>query len=259
MIWNTVVVSTEGSSHRSNGLPCQDYGSFCVLEDNTLVGAIADGAGSARFADRAAFLAVHAAIASLKTRHTDFSAFNEEGIKDLFHETLVFTASLLKQAARIVECPVHEWACTLIAFVAMPQRFAAMHIGDGFLVVQWEDEKDPNLLFRPWHGEYVNETVFVIYEDASKEMQWGVWDLRPSLICASTDGLEQVAIDCKSWEAFPPFFKPLEDYMAGLPQPDQAKKDLLELLRSDRFDHKTSDDRTLLLSYCKSNDSRGSQ
>ncbi len=256
MTWNTVFARKEGSSHRKHGLPCQDYGSFCLLEDDTLVGAISDGAGSARYADRAALLAVHSTIAFLKTKLLAFLSCNEDGIKDLFSETLLFTASMLKKAARILECPDHDLACTLIAFVATPQRVGAMHIGDGFMVVRWNGEVDPRLLFQPSHGECVNETVFVIDEYASKEMQWGLWDQPPTLICASTDGLERVAIDCKRWEAFPPFFRPLEAYMEALPQPNQAEDDLLEFLCSDRLDLKTSDDRTLLLCYYKTNESR---
>ena len=32
-------------------------------------------------------------------------------------------------------------------------------------------------------------------------------------ICASTDGLERVAIRMSDWTPFPPFFQPLEEYM----------------------------------------------
>jgi len=48
--WRAVARSSLGISHQKQQLPCQDYGGYKIIKD-VIVGAVADGAGSAKHAD----------------------------------------------------------------------------------------------------------------------------------------------------------------------------------------------------------------
>lgn len=51
MAWKAVARSTVGTSHLKQQMPCQDYGDYKVL-NKVIIGAVADGAGSAKYAWR---------------------------------------------------------------------------------------------------------------------------------------------------------------------------------------------------------------
>ena len=57
MGWRAIARSSIGTSHKKQQMPCQDYGDYCI-SNNVIVGAVADGAGSAKFADIGAKLSV---------------------------------------------------------------------------------------------------------------------------------------------------------------------------------------------------------
>ncbi|QKQ78011.1 protein phosphatase 2C domain-containing protein [Nostoc sp. TCL240-02] len=69
---------------------------------------------------------------------------------------------------------------------------------------------------------------------------------KQEFICASTDGLEKVAIRLSDWKPFSPFFKPLEEYLHETVNPKEDKY-LTEFLNSERLNSRTDDDKTLLL------------
>src|SRR5919202_405179 len=194
MAWRAVVRSSVGTRHQKQQQPCQDYGKYCILNHkDVVVGAVADGAGSAKHADVGADL-----------------------------------------------------ACTLLVFVATPHWLAAMQIGDGFMVVGLQG-KEHQLLFQPDKGEFVNQTTFVTSAHALDEMQVNVVSGSQKFICASTDGLERVAIRMNDWTPFPPFFQPLEEYLWETPEPEQDDQYIQNFLTSERLNARTDDDKTLLL------------
>lgn len=154
-------------------------------------------------------------------------------------------AELGKQAAK-EDYYVNDLACTLLVFVATPEWVAAMQIGDGFIVMR-SQESEYKLLFHPDKGEFVNETTFITSTNALKEMQVKVITEKQEFICASTDGLEKVAIRLSDWEPFSPFFKPLEEYLHELVSEEEEDKYLMEFLNSERLNSRIDDDKTLLL------------
>ncbi len=119
-------------------------------------------------------------------------------------------------------------------------------IGDGFLTVRPVDG-DLQLLFTPDKGEYINETTFITSSNAFEEMQVKVLEKPCSFICASTDGLEKVAINFKDWQPFPPFFNPLEEYMKETVETHEDDQYIIDFLNSERLNARTNDDKTLLL------------
>ncbi len=103
------------------------------------------------------------------------------------------------------------------------------------------------LLFQPDKGEFANETTFITSANAVKEMQVKVISEKQEFICASTDGVEKVAIRLSDWEPFSPFFKPLEEYLHEQFNQEEEDKYLIEFLNSERLNSRTDDDKTLLL------------
>ncbi|MCF2150179.1 protein phosphatase 2C domain-containing protein [Desmonostoc muscorum LEGE 12446] len=248
--WKAVADSATGTSHQNQKIPCQDYGYYRIFDD-VIVGAVADGAGSAKHSDVGSKLAV-------KTVIKCFSDINESPQKQAFSQPLskeeaekVFVkivnqviAELQKEAAKEYYS-VNDLACTLLVFMATPDCLAAMQIGDGFIVLRSE-ESEYQLLFQPDKGEFANETTFITSQNALQEMQVEVISQKQEFICASTDGLEKVAIRLRDWKPFPPFFKPLEEYLQEIDNPEEDKY-LTEFLNSERLNSRTDDDKTLLL------------
>ncbi|AVH72499.1 PP2C family serine/threonine-protein phosphatase [Nostoc sp. 'Lobaria pulmonaria (5183) cyanobiont'] len=248
--WKAVAGYEIGTSHQKQGIVCQDYGKYCIFDD-VIVGAVADGAGSAKHSDVGSRLAVETVLKY-------FSDINEFPHKQAFSQPLdkeeaqkVFAKIVnqviteLHKQADDEDYSINDLACTLLVFLATPDWVAAMQIGDGFIVVRSQDS-EYQLLFQPDKGEFANETTFITSTNALKEMQVEVIPEKQEFICASTDGLEKVAIRLSDWQPFSPFFKPLEEYLHESVNPKEDKY-LTEFLNSERLNSRTDDDKTLLL------------
>ena len=254
MPWKAIVRSCVGTRHQKQQQPCQDYGSYFLLNNSDLiVGAVADGAGSAKHSDVGARLAVYQVmsifreIALLPQKGERLSEpLNELEARTLFSRIVQEVVATLDEQAINENYSIDELACTLLVFMATPQWLAAMQIGDGFIVVGLQGEKR-KLLFQPDKGEFVNQTTFVTSANALDDMQVHVLSGKQQFICASTDGLEKVAIQMSDWSPFLPFFQPLEDYLLETPNPEQDDEYINAFLDSERLNARTDDDKTLLL------------
>jgi hypothetical protein len=245
MSWHTASASVIGSAHEKSGAPCQDAGSACV-RDALVIGALADGAGSASRSEIGSQLTVETALQALKLAKVGTEAPSLEqaaGWFDTLHQAVI---ARLTAAASEQNCALADLACTLIAFVASPDWICALQIGDGLLITR-ADGGDHELLFKPDRGEYVNETLFITSQNAREQRQICVRQQQTRFICAASDGIERVAIKYQDWSPHAPFFKPLEEYMQTAPKPDQREKDLIEFLRREKMAAKSDDDRTLVL------------
>ncbi len=171
---------------------------------------------------------------------------SEEEAKNMFKSTLKKAIASLKEEAKSKDYSVNDLACKLLIFVATPRWVAAMQIGDGFIVVR-SQESEYQLLFQPDKGEFVNETTFITSSNALDEMQVRVLTGHQEFICASTDGLEKLAIGFSDWTPFALFFKPLEEYLGETKEPEKEDEYLKNFLDSERLNARTDDDKTLLL------------
>lgn len=255
MSWKAIARSEVGTSHKIQKMPCQDYGEYRIYDD-VIVGAVADGAGSAKYADVGAKLAVETVIKYLskiseylRKRQRCWQNFSQKlsqnEAEKLFHKTCKKVLVELHTEAVREGYSIHDLACTLLVFVATPNWLAAMQIGDGFIVIRPHKESEYQLLFQPDKGEFANETTFITSENALKEIRVDVISGEQEFICASTDGLEKVAIRLQDWKAFSPFFKPFEEYLRETPNPND--RDLIDFLQSEQLNQRTDDDKTLLL------------
>lgn len=254
MVWRATVHSAMGTRHLQRGVPCQDYGDFVTYEQS-IIGAVADGAGSAQYSDIGSQLAVKTVLSSLKKWLSEQSSLEQEVIEtqmqDVFESALDTAVLALDQEAQAGGYALRELGCTLLTFVATPSWIAAMQIGDGFIVAKASEIEPYQLLFQPEKGEYINETVFVTSENALDAMQIAFKTGEQPLICAATDGLEKVAIRFHDWQPHPPFFAPFMSCLQTMDDPAERQTYLETFLNSDRLNAKTDDDKTLLMCLCE--------
>ncbi|MBD2522585.1 protein phosphatase 2C domain-containing protein [Nostoc sp. FACHB-133] len=250
MNWKAVARSEIGTSHQKQGIVCQDYGNYRILDD-VIVGAVADGAGSAKHSDIGSRLAVETVLKCFSEinefpQKEDYQPLSKEEAQKVFSEIVNKVITELQKQANEEDYSINDLACTLLVFLATPDYVAAMQIGDGFIVIR-SQESEYQLLFQPDKGEFANETTFITSTNALKEMQVKVIPEKQEFICASTDGLEKVAIRLSDWQPFSPFFKPLEEYLHEPVNSEDEDKYLMEFLNSERLNSRTDDDKTLLL------------
>lgn len=254
MTWKAIPSFVEGTSHRKLEIPCQDYGNY-IRVDDLIVGAVADGAGSAKFSHIGARLAVKKALShlekwiiTLKQKKPNLN-WQKPIPKDI--ATKVFNRTLEDVQAALTEETnkgylLKDLACTLLVFVATPDWIAAMQIGDGFIVVRFEGS-EYQLLFKPDKGEYANETTFVTSVNAQSQMRIVVLSGNQRFICASTDGLERLAISFHDWKPFAAFFSPFEEGIKIANNLKQETEDIEKWMASEEVNARTDDDKTMLL------------
>lgn len=266
MGWKAIARSAPGTSHLKQGLPCQDFGGYRVLNE-VIVGAVADGAGSAKYAERGAQVSVKVVLdylggieAWLQRRRPKWQFWREsmpapslELMDRLFIKMLARVCAALEKEAQRNQHSVDDLACTLLVFIATPRWVAAMQVGDGFIVTR-SGREPPRLLFPPDKGEYVNETTFVTSKTAFEAMKVAIEHQEAGFICASTDGVERLAIKTAYWQPFAPFFEPLETYLRETATPEQDAAYLVNFLESERLNARTDDDKTLLLCLYEQSD-----
>lgn len=268
MGWKGITRSLCGTRHQQQGLPCQDFGAHWI-GDEVVVGAIADGAGSAKYADVGAQLAVTTLVEYLKasnqwlySHQSSWTTLPPAALagttRKCFTKGIKAVQTAIQQQAQHHGGAMDDFACTLLAFLATPQWIAACQIGDGFIVVRSADapanveasgsnDSPYTLLFKSDKGEYANQTTFVTSNTALNALQTQVFMSAPAFICASTDGLESVAIRQRDAFPFPPFFRPLDEFMDETPNPEQNDEYIMTFLQSDRLNQRTDDDKTLLM------------
>ncbi|BAY25031.1 hypothetical protein NIES2100_48310 [Calothrix sp. NIES-2100] len=256
MVWKAIARYATGTSHQEQKIPCQDCGNYDIFND-VIVGVVADGAGSAKYAHIGSELAVKKVLECFseineypekqeKLEQSFFQPLSKPEAKNLFAKILNQVITELRNHAEKENYSINDLACTLLVFVSTPHRLAAMQIGDGFIVVRPQDS-EYQLLFQPDKGEFANETTFVTSANAVNEMQVDVLSGEQEFICASTDGLEKVAIHLNDWKPFPPFFKALKEYLQETTNPKEDYQYVDDFLNSERLNSRTDDDKTLLL------------
>lgn len=285
MNWKAIARSAIGTSHQKQRMSCQDYGGYKII-NNALIGAVSDGAGSAKYSDIGAKLAVETVLETFTAQDIDdvtellgsdsvsetekqtksveicnllskteknssasiavAQSSPEKKVNQLFIKTVKQVVNALSEQAENNGYSIDDVACTLLIFIGTPNGIAAMQIGDGFITVRYPD-KEPKLLFPPDKGEYINETTFVTSANALEAMGVKVQAGQPEFICASTDGLERLAIRMSDWTPFAPFFQPLEQYLRETDNPEESDEYLMSFLNSERLNARTDDDKTLLL------------
>ena len=235
-LWHVAAASQVGRAHVEADIPCQDSSAYLVCPDtDTLIAAVADGAGSAVHSELGAQTATAVFLSSARTLLSEGNS-PPQALEAAFDEARCAVADLAKDPA-----DVSDYATTLLAVIWTDEGLIAAQVGDGMIVVDGEGVIEPDT------GEYANETRFITSTDAS-----------PS-ICARegavvrlammTDGLQNIALHYGDGRHTPhaPFFDPLFRWLAEQDDEEEACARLGSFLESDRVRERTHDDLTLLL------------
>lgn len=226
--WFITTASVAGKSHVERDIPCQDSSHFEILED-IVFAAVADGAGSQSHSEIGSKLACREAVAKLieyysRNKTTDFSKVNEREWKK--HVQGIVTNILLEFNLEASKHGIEakSMACTLMAAIITPKGILGFHVGDGRGCYQtpagnWE------ALFKPFKGEFANETVFITSAPVIGT-DWELYvdtfmHLEPiSAVALLSDGCEMHSFECHIVDPvtgnysdpnrpFPGFFNPV--------------------------------------------------
>jgi serine/threonine protein phosphatase PrpC len=249
--WKVIGASVPGTSHIASGVVCQDAWECRILPGGALVAAVADGAGSARYADEASRVAVDTAADALAAACGCARPTTEEACRTVLEDCLIgVRAQLERRAAARVEqqgeaASVKDFSTTLLAILVTDELFGCLQVGDGAIVSRETATGVLTVAFAPDHGEYINETCFVTSRGVERRAHYRVTPSRAlDAVALLTDGLEMLAILHRDNTAHAAFFAPLFSFARG---ENAAAEDLEQFLASDRVCERSDDDKTLVL------------
>jgi len=158
----TVAAAVPGVSHEKKGESCQDA-VHTIRQDGVTVLALADGAGSVRYARQGAECATRCAC--------DWISRSFDALWDM--EPAEIAVSVVQQAlerlqplARELSAAPRDLASTL-AFVAVKrERYIVGNLGDG--VIGCERRGQLDVLCHPRRGEFANQTYFLTSDFAAR-------------------------------------------------------------------------------------------
>ncbi len=254
--WKIAAASVVGTGHIRSGQPCQDSTQFRYLPisgapPDTLVAAVADGAGSAPYSDQGSRLAASVSINSIAGALSDRgAAMDADALRDILAESIQAAHHAVNDLAQANEHRPREYHTTLLVAVHVNGLLGAAQIGDGAVVAAGEDG-DYALITHPDRGEYANETSFVTEPWYLDAMQVSVIpDLRATHIAMFSDGIQNLVLDYRDrTQPIPhaPFFRGVFTWLEQQPDELSAYIGLRRFLKSPRVNARTNDDLSLLL------------
>lgn len=240
-MWRTFGASVVGLSHQASSTPCQDAYAIWKLSPDEILVAVADGAGSASQAARAARLAVDEAIGYCRSAFE--SAVEIDDWPAVLNAALAAARTLLVATAEIENIESREFASTLQVMIASREACAMARVGDGGGVMHAAGRVSA-LGDKP-DNQYVNETDFLT--SASLRSHTTFSRIAIDGVAIFTDGLQPVAMRLVDWEPHEPFFMPILSFARSVFSETDGSAALSRLLAQPSFDSRTDDDRTLVV------------
>ena len=247
--WRLLGASVPGTSHLKSGIPCQDAHRYLVLDNGVVIAAVADGAGSAKHADRGSLLAADHAVTWLSQALRTSDAFTESDSLELLRTMTHEVRSHIETASRqcCTECEasaLSDYATTLLVCFVTKSVIAACQIGDG-AIVSVSNEGDVHTLTRPNAGEYINETTFVTSEGYADAASYTARESNGTHgIFLFTDGIQSLALNLTDFTPHTPFFQNIDKYARSASATSDA---VASFLASERVCERTDDDKTLVI------------
>ncbi len=250
--WRTAYASVIGTSHAATGTPCQDYGRCKVVRaggSEVLIAAVSDGAGSASRSEEGSTLAAEQfldAFGSLAAEDPSLAGIGQ-------HTVLEWAAGLREAIQDMAEgsgAAVSDFACTLLGAIVGPSRAMFVQIGDGAIVVRDGASADYGWVFWPQHGEFANTTNFVTQDGFEQVLQIEFVEQPLIEVAMFSDGIERLVLDLSARAVHSPALRPIFEWLARTeptPGDGEAAPGLAAFLSSERVNHRTDDDKTLVM------------
>ena len=247
-----VVTGSIGTSHLTNGSPCQDSWGSRELSD-VLVVAISDGAGSAKHSERGSQLVVDQAL-DFFVSELNRSSCAHKGVGALGREAGEKALSEIRHALVAEACSlgttIHEMASTLLVGIFHESRSVFYQLGDGAWCIStngiagaatWPDQ-----------GEFVGQTEFVTSPNALSALQFSAVNGQIDHAVGMTDGLERLALDFAARIPHSGFINPLVSALRSASDLAVMETSLVRFLMSEKICERTDDDKTLaVISYAE--------
>lgn len=250
MSWMAAIDFRQGTTHRRDGIPCQDFGRLVQVDENTVLAVLSDGAGSAPVSHLGARSAVESVLPLIRDRLLAAPGrrgkVSELSVEELFDGVVNHCKSAIWRTANDNRRPASDLACTLTVVAIAPNGIAAMQVGDGAVVARLKNETY-RLFLSPTEGEYVNETVFVTDTDAEARQQIRALSGPVRFVSAATDGLTRVFVDQRTRQPHSAFFAPIDRFAGHTDSSVEVHRGIREFLASDRLSAQASDDMTLMV------------
>lgn len=241
MSWQVIGASVIGTSHRRTDLPCQDAHAYRVLKQGVVM-AVADGLGSAQYAEQGAQFVVQQALGLLEKElaHNPKMHEWERIMKYVF--SMVCLA--LNDLADSRQHAFKDYATTLLLAVVTPHYLATGQIGDGAIVGLCDGQM--RLISKPQRGEYANETYPLTAENALDALAISITEA-VNAVAVFTDGLQNLTLNLAQLSVYQPFFAP---FLTALQKPlncTTTSEQLATFLACERVCARTDDDKTLVI------------
>jgi serine/threonine protein phosphatase PrpC len=248
-MWQVVRKSVVGQGHVKAGLVCQDYSGEAGSGTRRFI-ALADGAGSAKYAERGAQIAVDVVLKEFE-RFSGALAEVDAGVASAWLEAVRVA---IGEEAMSIGAGVGDFATTLLFALFDGREGYFWQLGDGAWIVKVEGVLQ--VATWPHTGHYVNETVFVT-SDAAHD-KW-VHAYFPSVVAAVgfTDGLERIFLDFTSHGPHMPIMDKIFGYLQANPLPSDVGVQINHLLDSPIVCERSDDDKTVALAWWPHGDANG--
>lgn len=241
-MWRSIGAKAKGAAHAGNGAPCQDAFACVALAHDLTAIAVADGAGSAQWSRSGSELAVERSVLYLQNVSELLAdkALWPCGVRAAFDAA----RGALLDFGRSKRIEPRQLATTLQVALLGQDACCYGRIGDGGGVGRSQGTLIP--LAPAPRNAFANETTFLTSVGSEPEVFFHEGQLSD---CAFfTDGLQHLAMRLSEWTPHAPFFTPLFEFARTTPDVTAAQECLRTYLGTDKFNKRTDDDRTLVIS-----------
>jgi hypothetical protein len=251
-LWRVALACEIGTSHTGSGTPCQDYAEHVIIETKggpVLVAVVCDGAGSAAHSEIGSWLASTTFVELIEVY------FENGGLlvgidRETVVDWLTSTVERLSIRARDDGNALKDYSCTLLAAIVGNDAVAFAQIGDGAIVVSDNEEEGWGWVFWPQHGEYANQTAFVLSANATEALEFELASRRIEELAIFSDGIERMVLHGATKSVNDPFFNQMfapvrNSTSEGIDH--KLSEKLKEYLGSAAVNARTNDDKTLFM------------
>jgi hypothetical protein len=250
--WRIASASEIGTSHIGSGAPCQDHAAQKVIDtDNgsVLIAVVCDGAGSAAHSEVGAQLATSSIIDVVR----EYLLLGGR-VGDIDRDVMagwvgVAADRLIERASQDGNAP-KEYSCTLLVAVVGEQEAAFAQIGDGAIVVSHGEADGWSWVFWPQHGEYANQTVFILSSNATDALEFSSEPRTINDFAMFSDGIERMVLHAETKSVNDAFFNRMIEPVrtsATIGVDAELSKKLRGYLGSAIVNARTNDDKTLIM------------
>ena len=235
-----------GDSHAAQ--PRRNFGKLEKLHNGVVIGAMADGAGSAASSHLGAKVSVRSGLAALRTDADVLSTALIGGpqslLEDLFTEVMEAVIEAVRRAAAEETVAVSKLASAVTIFFAGPFGLAAMQVGR------------TQLFYRARGGAYghvfqlrgtSSECDYVTGSDAIDCMRTGFTRGPIEFLCLASSAFEPVSLQEDEGILAKPFFQPLDHYASSALDDGDVHRGIREFLRTSQVSREIREDLTLAL------------